>query len=130
MIRIVQTGKNCFYGRGAKMRSAEVIVLITKQNSKSFMKDQQVAAEMSRQSSSGNEQSREENACEEAKIIRVSRGEVRPKLDVQHCALCGRTILTGEVTELYNAPQADDHPMIVCSICRPKARDNGLSKVA
>lgn len=42
------------------------------------------------------------------------------------CGMCGRTILTGEKTELFSA-QDKGRPVKVCSQCRTAARDAGLS---
>lgn len=103
-------------------------MLITKHNTKAFLKGRQYSSEIMEREEIL--QGDEKEIYEGAEIIRVSRGEVRPRLDVENCAICGRTILTGETTELYRLPQSGERPVIVCSICRPKAKDDGLSKVA
>lgn len=72
----------------------------------------------------------EEEFESEARIIHVSRGEVRPRLNHESCGICGRTILVGETPELYSAPEIEAEALIVCSVCRPHARVAGFSKVA
>lgn len=43
------------------------------------------------------------------------------------CGMCGRTILTGEKTELFTAPNSGK-PVCVCSHCRTAARTAGLKE--
>ncbi len=45
------------------------------------------------------------------------------------CGMCGRTLLTGETTELY-ADAEETVSFLVCTICRPTARQFGYRKLA
>lgn len=54
--------------------------------------------------------------------------QISPRLYQDVCGMCGRTILTGETSEPYIAPN-EGEPVVVCSICRPKARECGFCKV-
>lgn len=47
----------------------------------------------------------------------------------QTCGFCERTMLAGERTEVYTDAAAGD-VFVVCSICRPTARQFGYSKIA
>lgn len=64
----------------------------------------------------------------DAKAMRPSHGLVRAALEVNACHMCGRTILAGEKSELYESPQKDH--LRICAICRPQARGSGFSLVA
>ncbi|MCL4473101.1 MAG: hypothetical protein M1455_04055 [Actinobacteria bacterium] len=45
------------------------------------------------------------------------------------CGVCGRTLLTGESLEVYSDP-GSDQSLVVCSVCRQEARENGFRLVA
>lgn len=50
-----------------------------------------------------------------------------PRFYQEACGVCGRTILTGEKTDLYTSP-SDGKPVIVCPHCRDAARQAGFQK--
>ena len=49
--------------------------------------------------------------------------ELRPVHDVVTCDVCGRTILKGERTETYLAPEGQRHE--VCELCSLRAQHEG-----
>lgn len=49
----------------------------------------------------------------------MDRIELRPKLDFETCAVCGRTLLLGEHFERFIAP--DGSRNAVCELCTPRA---------
>lgn len=49
----------------------------------------------------------------------MDRIELRPKLDFETCAVCGRTLLLGERFERFIAP--DGSRNAVCDLCTPRA---------
>lgn len=49
----------------------------------------------------------------------MSVKELRPKLDPETCAVCGRRMLQGEAVNWYLAPDSSRHP--VCELCVPRA---------
>ena len=65
----------------------------------------------------------------EGQIIRLSRGEVRPRLHNDICGICGRTLLKGETAELYLEPNGVK-PVVVCPVCRAYVRESGYSKAS
>lgn len=49
----------------------------------------------------------------------MSVKELKPKLDPESCAVCGRRLLQGEVVNWYVAPDSSRRP--VCELCVPRA---------
>ena len=54
--------------------------------------------------------------------------EIRPRLYQDICALCGRTILTGERTDLFRSADGNS-AVVICPHCRPRAVKAGYTRV-
>ncbi len=66
---------------------------------------------------------------QERYVNRQGRLEIRPRLYQDICGLCGRTLLTGEQTNLFTHPEAGNS-IVICPHCRDEARQNGWSQAA
>ncbi len=54
--------------------------------------------------------------------------EIRPQLYQDTCGLCGRTILTGEKTDLFTSSE-DGRTIVVCQHCRSCAIERGYQRI-
>ncbi len=54
--------------------------------------------------------------------------EIRPRLQQDICGLCGRTILTGEKTDLFRGSD-NSMAIVVCQHCRSDAAEAGYQRM-
>ncbi len=54
--------------------------------------------------------------------------EIRPQLYQDTCGICGRTILTGETTDLFRHNE-EARTIVVCGHCRPDVMERGYKKI-
>ena len=59
----------------------------------------------------------------------AGRREIRPRLYQDTCGRCGRTILTGERTEVFAEKEDVHRRFVVCSHCRPQTLKDGFLKL-
>ena len=61
-------------------------------------------------------------------LLSGKRREIKPRLYQDICALCGRTILTGERTDLFRDADGE-RAVVICPQCRTQAIRDGYVKV-